>query len=397
MVAGRDPGRGGRRRSAGRGAGRGALAAAAAEPVCETTTVRTSPVILKSITELSRYEAASGSFEVVVDLNRSSLLPSFLEGSDMLFIGQGTDIAYIDFSQLKGQSIQVNATRTAVTVKLPKAQLEPAVMNVSQSYVYAQQQGLFNRIGNFFSGNPNSQQQVYVQAQQKIQAAAAASPLLTEAQKNAEACSTACSPHSASSRSVSPSASPPPASAAGMPERSIRDTQTEPGVQEVAMMRSHRRTLVVWSQSSGPPAREPRPRLTWRRRARRRLRIGVLLTIIGLTPVARAVLGRWRILLPATVLTVAGVMLRSGQASIVLVPGLVLFFWAPLVPARFKADRTRPSELERELTGYCTTAHRHDLEAMLDRYPDDVTLELRDILARQHLAVPDHRFPATGQ
>ena len=34
--------------------------------------------------------------------------------------------------------------------------------------MYAQQQGLFNRIGNFFSGNPNSQQQVYILAQQKI-------------------------------------------------------------------------------------------------------------------------------------------------------------------------------------------------------------------------------------
>src|SRR5271155_3897888 len=191
-------------------------------PFAETTTVRSEPVILKSITNLSRYEAASGSFEVVVDLTkRASLLPSFLAGSETLFIGQGTDIAFIDFSQLKSQALQVNANRTSVTVTLPKAQLEPAVLNVSQSYVYAQQQGLFNRIGNFFSGNPNSQQQVYVQAQQKIQAAAAASPLLTEAQKNAEACSTACSPHSASSRSVSPSASPPPASAAGMPERSI--------------------------------------------------------------------------------------------------------------------------------------------------------------------------------
>jgi hypothetical protein len=163
------------------------------------------------------------------------------------------------------------------------------------------------------------------------------------------------------------------------------------------MMRSHRRTLVVWSQSSGPAARAPQPRLSWLRRARRRLRIGLLLTIVGLTPVARAVLGRWRILLPATALTVAGVILRSGSASIVLMPGLILFFWAPLVPARVRADRTGPSKLERELTGYCTTAHRHDLEAMLDRYPDDVTLELRDILARQHLAVPDYRFRATGQ
>src|SRR6266700_1491823 len=154
-------------------------------PFAETTTVRSEPVILKSITNLSRYEAASGSFEVVVDLTkRTSLLPSFLAGSETLFVGQGTDIAFVDFSQLKSQAITMNANRTAVTIALPKAQLEPAVLNVSQSYVYAQQQGLFNRVGNFFSGNPNGQQQVYILAQQKIQTAAQQSPLLTEAQKN---------------------------------------------------------------------------------------------------------------------------------------------------------------------------------------------------------------------
>ena len=156
-------------------------------PFAETTTVRSQPVILKSITNLSRYEAASGSFEVVVDLTkRTSLIPSFLEGSETLFIGQGTDIAFVDFSQLKNKAITMNADRTTVTVTLPKPQLEPAVLNVSQSYVYAQQQGLFNRIGNFFSGNPNSQQQVYQIAQQKIETAARQSPLLTEAQKNTE-------------------------------------------------------------------------------------------------------------------------------------------------------------------------------------------------------------------
>ena len=156
-------------------------------PFAETTTVRSEPVILQSITDLSRYEAASGSFEVVVDLTRrTSLLPSFLEGSETLFIGEGTDVAFVDFSGLKSQAIQVSADRTSVTVTLPKAQLEPAALNVSLSYVYAQQQGLFNRIGNFFSGNPNSQQQVYILAQQKIQTAAQQSPLLAEAQKNTE-------------------------------------------------------------------------------------------------------------------------------------------------------------------------------------------------------------------
>jgi hypothetical protein len=157
-------------------------------PFAQTTTVRSQPVILKSITELSRYEAASGSFEVVVDLTkRTSLLPSFLAGSETLFIGQGTDIAYIDFSQLKSQAITMSANRTAVTLALPKARLEPAVLNVSESYVYAEQQGLFNRIGNFFSGNPNSQQQVYEAAQAKIETAAQQSPLLAQAQKNTEA------------------------------------------------------------------------------------------------------------------------------------------------------------------------------------------------------------------
>jgi Protein of unknown function (DUF4230) len=156
-------------------------------PFGEKATITSQPVLLKSITELSRYEAASGSFQVVVDLTQHSLLPSFLQGSQTLFIGQGTDIAFVNFGQLKGKAIQVSPNRSAATVTLPPAQLEPAVLNVRQSYVYAQQQGLLNRIGNFFGGNPNSQQQVYIAAQQKIQTAARHSPLLAEAERNTRA------------------------------------------------------------------------------------------------------------------------------------------------------------------------------------------------------------------
>ena len=154
-------------------------------PFGESTSVRNQPVLLKSITALSRFQAASGSFQVVVDLTRkANFLPSFLEGSETLFIGQGNEIAYVDFGQLKSPAIRVSGDRTAVTVRLPRAQLEPATLNVRQSYVVAQQQGLLNRIGNFFSGNPNSQQQVYILAQQKIETAARQSALLAEAQKN---------------------------------------------------------------------------------------------------------------------------------------------------------------------------------------------------------------------
>jgi hypothetical protein len=154
-------------------------------PFAETTTERSGPALLKSITALSRYEAASGSFQVVVELaKQTSFIPSFIEGSDTLFIGEGTEIAYVNFGHLDGKAIQVSANRTAVAVDLPRAQLEPAVLNVDQSYVYAEQQGLVNRIASFFSGNPNSQQQVYILAEQKIESAARRSPLLAEAQRN---------------------------------------------------------------------------------------------------------------------------------------------------------------------------------------------------------------------
>ncbi len=154
-------------------------------PFAESTSVRSQPVLLKSITALSRYQAASGSFQVVVNLTRkTAYLPSFLEGSQTLFVGQGSDIAYVDFSALKSRAITVSAGRRAVAIRLPRARLEPAVLNVRQSYVFAQQQGLLNRIGNFFAGNPNSQQQVYILAQQKIGAAARRSGLLAAAQHN---------------------------------------------------------------------------------------------------------------------------------------------------------------------------------------------------------------------
>jgi hypothetical protein len=47
------------------------------------------------------------------------------------------------------------------------------------------------------------------------------------------------------------------------------------------------------------------------------------------------------------------------------------------------AARERRKKLERELACYRTTAERADLFAMLDRYPDGMTHEVREILNRQ--------------
>jgi hypothetical protein len=154
-------------------------------PFGETTQQRSGPVLLTSIQQLSRYEAASGTFQVVVDISSGgSILPSFLEGSDTMFIGVGTDNAFIDFSHLKGDAIKVSSDRLSATLTLGKAQLETAKLDVKESYVFAEQQGLFTRVNQFLSGNPNSQQAVYELAQKQIQAAAGKSELLADAQRN---------------------------------------------------------------------------------------------------------------------------------------------------------------------------------------------------------------------
>jgi hypothetical protein len=156
-------------------------------PFSETTTDRSGPVVLKSIVQLSRYEAASGNFQVVVDISSGGILPSFLEGSDTMFIGVGTDNAFVDFSNLKGNAVQVSQDRLTASIALPHAQLETANLDVKQSYVFAQQQGLFTRINSFLGGNPNSQQAVYELAQKKIEQAAAQSAVKTDAERNTRA------------------------------------------------------------------------------------------------------------------------------------------------------------------------------------------------------------------
>jgi hypothetical protein len=157
-------------------------------------------------------------------------------------------------------------------------------------------------------------------------------------------------------------------------------------------LRRQRRSLVVWSQSEDPyrasqVARRARPR-----RIRRWIRVGMLLTLLGLVRVVRP---RWKPLMAGTAFTVAGIIMRGLPAgSILLLPGLMLLMGSPLIAGPPGAERTK---LERELAGYCTAAQRQDLEATLDRYPDDVTRELRDILADQASARAEDRFPALGR
>ena len=154
-------------------------------PFAEETKDRSGPVVLKSIRDLSRYEAATGNFQIVVDLEKDArFLPNAVRGKRTLFVGNGSVDAFVDFARLASGGVAVNADRTEVTVRLPRAQLEPTSLDTKNSYVFATQRGIFNRIGDFFSGNPNDQRQLYTLASQKIQTAAQHSGLRERADQN---------------------------------------------------------------------------------------------------------------------------------------------------------------------------------------------------------------------
>ena len=66
-----------------------------------------------------------------------------------------------------------------------------------------------------------------------------------------------------------------------------------------------------------------------------------------------------------------------------MMPGLMMLWAAALIPGDSDADHQRRQQLKLELAAYSTSAQRRDLEAALDRYPDGVTSEIREILATQ--------------
>jgi hypothetical protein len=155
-------------------------------PFKTQTKDRSGPVLLVSIQDLARFEAASGNFQVIIDLQQNkAFIPDFLFNKRELFVAAGTVDAYVDFSQIGAGDIVVSKTDPKnVTVTLPAAQLEPPTLDLDKTYLYATQEGLINKIGDIFSNNAADQQQLYQLAQQKIAAAALDSQLTQRAEAN---------------------------------------------------------------------------------------------------------------------------------------------------------------------------------------------------------------------
>lgn len=154
-------------------------------PFAEESTDRSQPVVLKSIQDLSRFTAASGNFEVVIDVeNNRRFVPDFLINERTLFVAAGTVDAYVEFGGLAEGALVVDEANNTVEVALPAPELAPPNLDLDRSYVFAEERGVVNRLGELFGGDPDRQRQVFQLAEQRVAEAAASSGLLERAEEN---------------------------------------------------------------------------------------------------------------------------------------------------------------------------------------------------------------------
>src|SRR5688572_15538343 len=92
---------------------------------------RSGPAVLKSIQDLGDYRAATGHFEVIVDVERETALPDSLLGERTLFVAVGNVDASVDFSRVDGSTVDVSGDRRSATITLPPPRLSEVRLDLS--------------------------------------------------------------------------------------------------------------------------------------------------------------------------------------------------------------------------------------------------------------------------
>ena len=135
--------------------------------------------------DLSQYHAATGAFQVVVDVQHDTPnVPSLISGERTTFLGIGSVNATVDFANVGADRVTVSPDRRSVAIALPAPQLAPAVVDPAASRVVGRERGLVNRIAAAFEDSPTSEQQLYQLAQVKMNDVAPASGLTQRGEEN---------------------------------------------------------------------------------------------------------------------------------------------------------------------------------------------------------------------
>lgn len=153
-------------------------------PFRSETVVRDHAAVLQSLEDLSDYHAATGEYQVVVDIeDRTRYVPDFLKGERTTFLAQGSVDAVVDLGGLDAESVIVSEDGS-VTVLLPSATLADPAVDHEASTVLDRDRGVLDRVAGAFSDSPTSERGLYLEAESRLAEAAADSDLLAKAEEN---------------------------------------------------------------------------------------------------------------------------------------------------------------------------------------------------------------------
>jgi hypothetical protein len=157
--------------------------------VQQRTVDRSGPAVLKAITDLGEFRAASGYYELVVDVEKGvDYVPSFLAGRRVLFVAAGSVDASVDLRGLGNGAVSVDDGRTSATITLPKPRLSEPRVDVERSYVYDERRGLADRIRDAVGGSEGDEKELYALASKRLaEAATATGELPSRAEANTRA------------------------------------------------------------------------------------------------------------------------------------------------------------------------------------------------------------------
>ena len=155
-------------------------------PFTTETVDRTGPAVLRSIQNLEDFRAASGHFEVIVDVEHDTrFVPGAIKGQRVLFVAIGSVDAGVELSGLDESAVEVSADRRGVSIELPPATLREPELDLERSYVYDRDRGAIDRIQSLLGDDPGVQPELYTLAEEKLtNAARDGSGLLARAERN---------------------------------------------------------------------------------------------------------------------------------------------------------------------------------------------------------------------
>ena len=150
------------------------------------TVDRTGPAVLKSIQNLQDYRAASGHFEVIVDVEQDTrFVPASIKGQRVLFVAIGSVDAGVQFSGLDESAVEVTDDRRSVSIELPPATFHEPELDLERSYVYDRDRGAIDRVQSLLGDDRGVEPELFTLAEEKLtDAARDGSGLLARAERN---------------------------------------------------------------------------------------------------------------------------------------------------------------------------------------------------------------------